>query len=549
MVAGSTVTVTIRRNRFVGWLADRSVGVKNLVTVAVVAAVAVGIGVLSMVRMADLNENVDKLEASNLESMAQLVQVRQGVGEMYRGLSLYGFSASDPQLGPLGRQTVRDADAMIQNALRTYRDRTAGSTARETQVETFESTFTRYTYLRNSLVFQEQPPAGVTLPTDYAAQSKLWGDSEAAMNGALATLQKLETDEAKARTDEGNALYNRARVWVIGLLVVGLVVALLFGLWVNRLMSAQLRSVADALSGMANGDLTRRAEVRARDELGAMADSVNRAGDGIRGTLETLTSGAHTLGQSAEQLAQVTVRIGQSAQGAADQANIVAGEAGTVSQNVQTVAAGAEQMNASIREISQNANDAARVASDAVGVAETTNQTVAKLGESSTEIGNVVKTITAIAEQTNLLALNATIEAARAGDAGKGFAVVASEVKDLAQETARATEDISRRVETIQSDTSNAVEAIAEISRIIAKINDYQLTIASAVEEQTATTNEIGRSIGDAANGAGNIAHTISGVADAAQATTSSLSEADRTVNELGRLARDLQSSVARFRV
>ncbi|GAA0897785.1 hypothetical protein GCM10009557_72770 [Virgisporangium ochraceum] len=104
-------------------------------------------------------------------------------------------------------------------------------------------------------------------------------------------------------------------------------------------------------------------------------------------------------------------------------------------------------------------------------------------------------------------------------------------------------------METIQSDTSNAVEAIAEISRIIAKINDYQLTIASAVEEQTATTNEIGRSIGDAANGAGNIAHTISGVADAAQATTSSLSEADRTVNELGRLARDLQSSVARFRV
>ncbi|GAA0897784.1 hypothetical protein GCM10009557_72760 [Virgisporangium ochraceum] len=335
-----------------GWLADRSVGVKNLVTVAVVAAVAIGIGVLSMARMSELNANVDKLETSNLESMAQLVQMRQGVGEMYRGLSLYGFSVSDPQLGPLGRQTVRDADAMIQNALTTYRDRTAGSAARQTQVEAFSSTFTRYTYLRNSLVFQEKPPAGVSLPTDYAAQSKLWEDSENAMNAALATLQKLETDEAKARTDEGNALYNRARLWVIGLLVVGLVVALLFGLWVNRLMTAQLRSVATSLSGMASGDLTRRAEVRARDELGSMADSVNRAADGIRSTLETLTSGAHTLGQSAEQLAQVTVRIGQSAQEAADQANIVAGEAGTVSQNVQTVAAGAEQMNASIRESS-----------------------------------------------------------------------------------------------------------------------------------------------------------------------------------------------------
>jgi methyl-accepting chemotaxis protein len=549
MGAESSITVTIRRNRLAGWLADRPVGVKNLVTVAVIAVVAVGIGVLSLVRMSELKANVDKLEASNLESMAQLVQVRQGVGEMYRGLSLYGFSTADPQLGPLGRQTVRDADAMITDGLQGYRDRTAGSSARQEQLTTFETTFTRYTHLRNSLVFQERPPAGVTLPTDYAAQSKLWGDSEAAMNSALATLQKLETDEANARTKEGHQLYDRARMWVIGLLVAGLALALLFGLWVNRLMTAQLRSVADVLSGMANGDLTRRAEVRARDELGSMAESVNRAGDGIRSTVETLTSGARTLGQSAEQLAQVTVRIGESAQGAADQANIVAGEAGTVSQNVQTVAAGAEEMNASIREISQNANDAARVASDAVGVAETTNQTVAKLGDSSTEIGNVVKTITAIAEQTNLLALNATIEAARAGDAGKGFAVVASEVKDLAQETARATEDISRRVETIQSDTANAVEAIGEISRIIARINDYQLTIASAVEEQTATTNEIGRSISDAASGAGNIASTIAGVADAAQATTGSLSEADRTVSELGRLARDLQNSVARFRV
>jgi methyl-accepting chemotaxis protein len=549
MGAGSSVAVTIRRNPLVGWLADRPVGVKNLGTVAMVAVVALGIGVLSLVRMSELNAHVDKLETSNLESMSRLVQVRQGVGDMYRGLSLYAFSTGDPSLGPLGRQTVRDADALITGSLAEYRDRAAGSTAREAQVETFGSTFTRYTHLRNSLVFREQPPAGVTLPSDYAAQSKLWEDSENAMNGALATLQKLESDEANARTEAGNELYSRARMWIIGLLVAGLALAILLGLWVNRLMTSQLRSVSDVLRGMADGDLTRRTEVRSRDELGSMAESVNRAGDSIRGTVETLTSGARTLGQSAEQLAHLTVRIGESAQGAADQANIVAGEAGTVSQNVQTVAAGAEEMNASIREISQNANNAARVASDAVGVAETTNQTVAKLGDSSTEIGNVVKTITAIAEQTNLLALNATIEAARAGDAGKGFAVVASEVKDLAQETARATEDISRRVETIQSDTANAVEAIGEISRIIARINDYQLTIASAVEEQTATTNEIGRSIGDAANGAGNIATTIAGVADAAQATTGSLSEADRTVNELGRLARDLQSSVARFRV
>jgi methyl-accepting chemotaxis protein len=173
---------------------------------------------------------------------------------------------------------------------------------------------------------------------------------------------------------------------------------------------------------------------------------------------------------------------------------------------------------------------------------------MSRLGASSVEIGNVVKVITSIAEQTNLLALNATIEAARAGEAGKGFAVVANEVKELAQETARATEDISRRVEAIQADTGNAVAAIGEIGRIIARINDYPLTIASAVEEQTATTAEMSRSVTEAAGGANDIAGSIAGVAQATQATTATLTEADTTVTQLSQLASQLQHEVARFR-
>ncbi len=172
-----------------------------------------------------------------------------------------------------------------------------------------------------------------------------------------------------------------------------------------------------------------------------------------------------------------------------------------VSKSVQTVAASAEEMTASIKEIARNAHEAARVATSAVRVAEVTSGTISKLGDSSIEIGKVIKVITSIAEQTNLLALNATIEAARAGEAGKGFAVVANEVKELAKETAKATEDISRKIDAIQGDTTEAVKAIKEIRGIIGQVNDISTTIASAVEEQTATTNEIGRNVAQAAAG------------------------------------------------
>ncbi|WP_346158575.1 methyl-accepting chemotaxis protein, partial [Nonomuraea recticatena] len=169
---------------------------------------------------------------------------------------------------------------------------------------------------------------------------------------------------------------------------------------------------------------------------------------------------------------------------------------------------------------------------------------IAELSAASAEITDVVRTISSIAEQTNLLALNATIEAARAGDAGKGFAVVAGEVKDLAQETAKATEDISRRVEAIQADTGGAVTAIEEIGQIIARINDYQLTIASAVEEQTATTQEMNRGINEAAVGTTRIAGSISTVAGATRTTSSTVVETQGAAVELSRMAAVLQEQV-----
>src|SRR4029453_498474 len=183
------------------------------------------------------------------------------------------------------------------------------------------------------------------------------------------------------------------------------------------------------------------------------------------------------------------------------QANVVSAASEQVSRNVQTVATGTEEMSASIREIAKNANEAARVATNAVRVAESTNITVAKLGESSADIGKGIKVVTSIAQQTNLLALNATIEAARAGEAGKGFAVVANEVKELAKETAKATEDIGQKIGAIQRDSGDAGKALSEIRPIVGQVDQLSTTIAGAVEEQTATTSEMGRNVAEAARG------------------------------------------------
>jgi methyl-accepting chemotaxis protein len=189
------------------------------------------------------------------------------------------------------------------------------------------------------------------------------------------------------------------------------------------------------------------------------------------------------------------------------------------------------------------------VAAQATEVAAATNEQVGRLGTSSQQIGEVVKVITSIAEQTNLLALNATIEAARAGEAGKGFAVVAGEVKDLARETAKATEDIARRVEAIQADTASAVGAIGQIGTIVADINNYQMTIASAVEEQTVTTSEMSRNVAEAATGSGEIASNITGVAAAAATSTGVVHQIGAEIDELARLSDELRVQVAGFRV
>jgi methyl-accepting chemotaxis protein len=378
-----------------------------------------------------------------------------------------------------------------------------------------------------------------------AEMNPLYEQHEAEVNQFVQTM----TDQMSATEKNAQSMVaSRTLVlMVVALVAVGLVLALC--IVIAKGILTPLKATMDVLHEVSQGNLTRHLEVSGTDEIAQMGLALNETVDNLSRVMSEIGADAKTLSSASEELSNTSQQLGSNSQQTTTQAAAVSAAAEQVSQNVQTVSTATEEMSASIKEISKNASEAAEVASSAARLAGTTNATMTKLSESSAEIGNVIKVITSIAEQTNLLALNATIEAARAGEAGKGFAVVANEVKELAKETAKATEDIGAKVEAIQNDAKGAVQAIDEITTVIGRINDIQNTIASAVEEQTGTTNEISRNISETARGSSDIASNITGVASAAKETEHSAGVSQQAAQELSKLAGKLGGVVSQFKL
>ena len=536
-------TTEPHRRTSVTWFRDRGVSTKILAAVLVAVAVGAAVGVMGIAALGRTDRATTSMYEKNFKGLEYAAVMRRATVEMRFQVANH-MLVTDDAAKDAAEQKIAASEAEIRDAAATYGELGLGADERDA-LDQFLEALDAYAKVRD----------GDLLPAsrdrDLARFVEL-RDSEAqglidTMTTSVGSLVDHEKTSAAAASAAATQQYRSNRLQVIVLLVVGTALAVGLGMLVARSIRGGIARVRAVAEGIARRDLTVRAALGSRDELGLMGEALDAAMDDLGQVVATIDASSGALSAAAEEMSATSGGIAAAAEQTSAQAGVVAAAAEQVSRNVQTVAAGSEQMGASIQEIAQNAARAAEVADRAVATVGSTATTMARLGDASRQIGNVVKLITSIAEQTNLLALNATIEAARAGEAGKGFAVVAGEVKELAQETAKATEDIARRVETIQNDTAAAVTAIGEISQIIASINDYQLTIASAVEEQTATTNEMSRSVAEAATGSGEIATNITGVAGAAARSVGVLGEVSGQVADLATLSSDLHDRVARF--
>ncbi|SOD74761.1 methyl-accepting chemotaxis protein [Jatrophihabitans sp. GAS493] len=527
--------MSARNNRIGALLDDRSLPVKILSAVVVSLIATVGITWISVASMKSIrttSQHAANVALSAQGALADFQAAAVGVTGDSLAAQIPAYSNAGKSSMVVDLKAASDAVVKLTNIM--------AGTPGESVAAQLAASWKDSVAFNNETHAPKSAAEGQAIVVEY---NDLVAKQHAAAQATKDYVAKLIADTTKQSKDAQNRAIRNVLLALIASAIVSLGLAWLVASRTRRNLGA-LGVVVDALAA---GDLTKRTGLDCKDEVGTMAKALDKAGVQLQQDFSLVASNARDLSAASGRLISVAATAAGSVEEASVKYEQVAENAQAVSSDVHTIATAGEQMAASIREISTNSSEATQFASHAVEVVESTNATVTRLGVSSSQIGDVVKVITTIAAQTNLLALNATIEAARAGDAGKGFAVVAGEVKDLARETAKATEDITRRVQAIQADTTGAVQAIAEIGEIIENINRFQLTIASAVEEQSATTDAINSTLNSTANQSGQIASNISDIAAATQQTASVVAETNAAARNLSEMSAQLDTLVGRF--
>jgi len=518
---------------------------KLMLSFTVVLAMTILLGAIAITKLAGVRATTVDMGENWLPSIRALAEMRNGLANLRRfQLRLALARNAAEQSEQLRALETAHSD------FKKYQEQYVPLISSPEEKKIYESIasiydeFSKTEAQANDLFRQGKQAAAVdiTLTTQKDHYDKL--------SAAIADDIKLNNDGAETADKLSTEIYSSARWWVIGVLVGALAAGMILALFIAGLISRPVAEVRVVAQRIADGDLTGpEIHVRSTDEIGDLATAMNKMQSNLVKMIVAVSENAQQVANASEEFSAVSQQISSNSEETTAQASVVSSATDQVNRNLQTVATGAEQMSATIQDIAKNATESARVSGQAVKTAEATNATISKLGVSSAEIGQVIKVITSIAQQTNLLALNATIEAARAGEAGKGFAVVANEVKELAKQTAKATEDISQKIAAIQSDTKGAVDAIATIGAVINQISDISSTIATAVEEQSATTNEMSRNVTEAAKGSTEITNNISGVSQAAQGTSSSAQESLKAAQQLAEMSTQLRGLVEQFKV